>query len=70
MNIFLKATTPEGKTELFNLDRVLTITPNNNGTVKILMGAGLYWTVNAESIQLAECVNELLFEIKGAKHNG
>lgn len=66
MTIFLKATTTEGKTELFNLDRVLNITPNKNGTVKILMGAGLYWTVYADSIEYIDCINDLLKEFKGA----
>ena len=65
MKIFLKATTTEGKTELFNLDRVLTITPNNNGTTKILMGAGLFWSVYSDSIEPLECFNELMQAIKG-----
>lgn len=65
MSIFLKATTTEGKTELFNLDRVLSIMPNENGTTKILMGAGLAWRVHTDSIQTVECMNELLKAIKG-----
>lgn len=65
MNIFLKATTTEGKTELFNLDKILSITPKNHGTVKILMGAGLYWTVYADSIEYIDCINDLIKGVKG-----
>lgn len=65
--IFLRCTTTEGKIELFNLDRILSITPNANGTTKILMGAGLYWKVNTDSIEIVDCVNDLLAEIRGAK---
>ena len=65
MNYFIKATTTEGKTELFNLEKILSFTPNNNGTVKILMGAGLYWNVYADSIEYLDCINELMQAIKG-----
>ena len=63
--VLLKATTTEGKTEIFNLDRILTFRPYGNGTVQILMGAGLYWTVYADSIQPVDCVNDLLQAVKG-----
>lgn len=50
---FLKATTIDGDTEYFNLDKILTIRPLPYGDrVKILMGAGLYWTVTKESIKI------------------
>lgn len=45
----LKATTTDGKPEVFNLDRVLTIAPHGE-KIKILMGAGLYWIVERDSI--------------------
>lgn len=57
--MFIKATDTDGKTELFNLDHVMNITPLANGTVKILMGAGLYWHVYPDSISLVDCYNEL-----------
>ena len=64
--IYITATTTEGKTELFNVNKVLSFVPNyDKGPVKILMGAGLYWTVYAESIQTVECINDLLKELKG-----
>ena len=66
MNIFISATTTEGTTELFNVNKVLSFLPNyDKGTVKILMGAGLYWTVYADSIKTVDCVNELFAVIKG-----
>lgn len=65
MKCFIKAVTTEGKTELFNLDHILNITPRKNGTVKILMGAGLYWDVLADSIEYIDCVNDLIKELKG-----
>lgn len=37
--------------EYFNLDKVLTIKPNKDGTSKILMGAGLYWNVYTASME-------------------
>ena len=49
---FLKATTTDGKTEYFNLDLILTITPIDGDRVKILMGPGLYWMVDRNSLQV------------------
>ena len=60
---FLKAITNDGTTELFNLDQVLTIKPDGN-TTKILMGAGLYWWFDTDSIELVECYNELKKALK------
>lgn len=49
---FLKATTTDGKTEYFNLDKILTISPVNGDVVKILMGAGLFWLVDRDSMHV------------------
>lgn len=49
---FLCATTTDGKREYFNLDRILSIRPIDGDRVKILMGAGLYWTVERDSLQV------------------
>ncbi len=57
---FIKAITTDNKTELFNLDLILNISPKENGTTKILMGAGLYWNVYTSSIETVECVNDLM----------
>lgn len=57
---FLKAITIEGKTELFNIENILTIQPNENGTTKILMGAGLVWWVHTDSIMWANSFNEVI----------
>ena len=51
MNYFIKAVTEDNKTELFNLDKVMSISTRENGMVKILMGAGLYWDVYPDSIE-------------------
>ena len=65
--VFLRCTTTDGKIELFNLDQILNITPRANGTTKILMGAGLYWNVYTDSVEIVDCINDLLTEIRGAK---
>jgi len=50
---FLKAITTDGKTEYFNVNQILTIAPGNN-SVKILMGAGLYWNVKPETMEIVD----------------
>lgn len=54
---FLCATTTDGKREYFNLERILTITPIDGDRVKILMGAGLYWTVERDSMTVWDMSN-------------
>ena len=50
---FLKAVSIDGDTEFFNLEKIISIRPLPCGErVKILMGAGLYWTVKKESIKI------------------
>lgn len=57
---FLKAKTIEGKTEYFNANNILTITPLDNGNIKILMGAGLYYFVQPDSLkQINNIIEEL-----------
>lgn len=46
---FLKAITIEGRTEYFNVAKILTITKDGT-SVKILMGAGLYYWVKPETL--------------------
>lgn len=48
--MFLKAETLEGKTEYFNAEKILSIKPEGS-TVKILMGAGLFWNVKRGSME-------------------
>ena len=67
MNYFIKAVTEDNKTELFNLDKVMSISTRENGMVKILMGAGMYWDVYSDSIEYIDCINDLIREIKGEK---
>ena len=57
---YLKATTTDGQREYFNLDRILSIQESADGTrLKILMGAGLYWWVWADSITQTN-INEFI----------
>ena len=66
---FIKATTTDGQTELFNLEKVLNITPYKTQT-KILMGAGLYWNVYSDSVQVLDLsANDLEAIIQGGKEN-
>ena len=59
---FLKATTTEGQREYFNLDKILTIQDSADGTKKkILMGAGLYWWVWADSLKILT-INDIIME--------
>ena len=59
----LKATTIEGKREFFNLDKIMTLQENADGTrVKIFMGAGLYWWVWADSLRTTD-INEFLADM-------
>ena len=55
--LFLKAVTTNGQTEYFNTQNILTISKLANGNFKILMGAGLYYTVKADTIELVEMEN-------------
>lgn len=59
---FLRAFTTDGKWEYFNLAQILTITPLDGDRVKILMGAGLYWTVERDSLKVLDMSNA---EIEG-----
>ena len=64
--IFINAKTIDGDYELFNLEKIISIKPNDdNGTTKILMGAGLYWTVITSSITYIDSITDLISEIKG-----
>lgn len=49
---FLQATATDGEIEFFNLDKIISIRPTHSNRVKILMGAGLYWTVEKDSIKI------------------
>ena len=55
--LFLKATTTDGQTEYFNTQNILNITQYPNGNFKILMGAGLYWSVKANTVEFVELEN-------------
>ena len=54
--LFLKATTRDGSTEYLNTQHILSITPYGEDLkyFKILMGAGLYWIVKADTVEIVE----------------
>ena len=52
---FLKAISIDGDTEYFNLEKIISIRPLPCGErVKILMGAGLYWTILKNTMEIVE----------------
>lgn len=60
---FLKAITTDGNVEYFNVSQILAITPRENGSVTILMGAGLYWHVKPETmvyVDHADLIGEVM----------
>lgn len=55
----------DGETELFNVDQILNITPDpKHNAAKILMGAGLYWTVYLDSIEYFDTLPAALEAVK------
>ena len=54
--LYLKVITKDGNTEYLNTQHILSIMPygENLKYFKILMGAGLYWYVEADSIEIIE----------------
>lgn len=60
--MFLKAITLEGKTEYFNVEKIISIKPDGS-TVKILAGAGLFWNVKRDSLEYVH-PEQMLFAIK------
>lgn len=51
--LFLKAVTIDGEIEFFNTQNILTIQPMQDGKItKILMGAGLFWKVKTDTVEL------------------
>lgn len=63
--MFLKAITLEGKTEYFNVEKIISIKPDGS-TVKILMGAGMFWNVKRDSLEFTH-PEQMLFNIKEGK---
>ena len=59
--LYLKAITKDGSTEYLNTQHILSIKPygENLKYFKILMGAGLYWMVKADTVEMIE-LNEIL----------
>ena len=68
---FLKAITTDGSTEYFNIQNILTIKPYGEklSNLKILMGAGLYWIVKANTVEIIE-LDGILEKEKGKIKGG
>lgn len=68
---FLKVITKEGSTEFLNMQSILSIKPcrNNFEDLKILMGAGLFWIVKADTVEIVE-LNGILGKEKGKIKGG
>lgn len=60
---FLKAITTDGDTVYFAVSKILTITPRKCGDVTILLGGGLYWHINPDSLEYVD-LNEVMREVK------
>ena len=59
----LKVTTTDGDLEYLNIERILSIQESKDGTkIKVLMGAGLYWWVWADSLRLTN-IQDLLADM-------
>lgn len=54
--LYLKVITKDGSTEYLNTQHILSIMPygENLKYFKILMGAGLYWIVKADNVEIVE----------------
>ena len=57
--LFLKAITMEGKTEYFNTSKIISIQllGKNQNKVKILMGSGMYWIIQSNTMQIMTLEN-------------
>ncbi len=53
MKILKAINTDNGKPEVFFLDKIISIKPHGDG-IKILAGAGLYWTVDPVSVTVED----------------
>lgn len=70
---YISAYTDNEKTEIFNLDHVLSITPHtgaNRAFSKIVMAPNLYWYVETNSIRFIDCRNALFSAIGCANPYG
>lgn len=60
---FIKATSTDGGTEIFNLNLILKIRPGRDHT-NILLGPGMWRDVYTDTIELIECYNDLIKALK------
>ena len=63
---FIAATTTEPKALYLNTEKIISITPNANGSVRILAGGGIYWDVIPETIIFADLA-DVIREVSGTE---
>lgn len=63
---FIAATTTEPKALYLNAEKIVSITPNKNGSVRICAGAGIYWDVTPETIIFAS-LEDVIREVSGTE---
>lgn len=63
---FIAATTTEPKALYLNTEKIVSITPNKNGSVRICAGAGIYWDVIPETIIFAS-LEDVIREVSGTE---
>ena len=51
---FLKAIDTDGETVFLAVSHILSITPKKNGSVTVLLGAGLYWSIKPETMEFVD----------------
>ncbi len=61
---YIKAIDTEGKTQIINLSKIINISKYPNDNIKLLAGAGLYWEIQPNTIELIDCPNDLFKEIE------
>lgn len=56
---FLQATTVQGETKYFNMDKIVTIS-DNGSHLKILCSAGLWWDVRPQGLHIVSDPEKLI----------
>ena len=62
-NNWLKALTTDGEPVYINLANILSIRPKKNGSVSVLLGAGVWWDIKPDTmvyIDHADLIGEVM----------
>lgn len=63
---FIAATTTEPKALYLNTEKIISITQNKNGSIRICAGAGIYWDVIPETIIFCD-LPDVIREVSGGE---